>query len=204
MEIYEPSEGKKQMSPDSEKNTKKVSRNFSKRAVYSATGILIIILYWLFYAWQETLANMGDYRYFSYQLHEITHIGTFIFPILTLLWMFLHIRCMKQNRTWKNGLFFLSILFLLLCGQFGFLHQRSKLIAVSCIATVKEKPSDNCVVICCEEREIRLSTTPAVVNLLQTDGTEYCFLYDTYKDNREEGTLCTVVLNSSNNQENTD
>lgn len=173
-----------------------MDKTLKKETVYSVTGILIIILYWLFYAWQETLANMGDYRYFSYQVHEIASIGTIIFPILTLIWLFLHIRHRIKNRSWKNGLLFV-VVFLLFCGQAAFLHQHAKQISVSCIATVKEKPSDNCVIICSGEKEVKLFTIPAVVNLLQADGTEYCFLYDTYKDNSEEGTLCTVTTNIS-------
>ena len=181
----------------SEKIIKKVSQTLSKRAIYSAAGILIIILYWLFYTWMETLAKMGDYRYFNSRFYEVFPAGTLILPILTLLWLILHIRHMIKNKSWKNGLLLLATLFFLLCGQFRFLYHESKLISMSCIATVKEKTSDDCVVIRCGNDEIRLSASPSVVNLLQADGTEYCFLYDTYKDNPKDGTLCHVVTDFS-------
>jgi len=193
----ETSEAKTPLSSDSDKILKSVSKTLSKRAVYSAAGILSILLYWLLYTWMERLANIGDYRYMNSRFYEIFPVGTLIFPLLTLLWLGLHIRRMIKNKSWKNGLLLLATLVFLSLGQFSHLHQQSNLISVTGIATVKEKLSADCIVICCGDREVTLSASPSIVNLLQTNGTEYCFLYNTYKDNRTEGTLCNVITNSN-------
>lgn len=70
--------------PESENILKEVSLSISKKAVYTATGILAVVLYWLIYVWQERLSMLGDYRYFSYGFHEVYGIGILIFPIFTI------------------------------------------------------------------------------------------------------------------------
>lgn len=176
----------------SEKVLEEVTLNISKKAIYTATAIMGIVLYWLLYVWQERLAALGDYRYFAYWMHELYGIGYIVFPFLTLAWLIVHLWRMKKNNAWKKGLVLSLVLLVLTVGQFGFLYQNSQRLSVTCIATVKEVVDEYHVIIKCGEREVLLTTDPMVVSLFKTDGTVYMLGYETYQDNKDEGNLFAV------------
>lgn len=178
--------------PESENILKEVSLSISKKAVYTATGILAVVLYWLIYVWQERLSMLGDYRYFSYGFHEVYGIGILIFPTFTIGWLIIHAWKMKKNKTWKKGLLLFMVLLVLSIGQLGFLHRQSQRVTVTCLATVKEVVDEYHVVIQSGENEVLLMTDPMVVSLLKTDGTTYWLGYETYQDNLDEGNLFAV------------
>lgn len=178
--------------PDSEKVLEEITLSISKKTITAASTILVIILYWLVYVWQERLATLGDYRYFSYWMHEVYGIGYIVFPFLTLAWLIRHMWKMTKNKMWKKGIALFLALLVLTTGQFCFLYKNSQKSTVTCIATVKEVVDDYHVIIEFGEREILLTTDPIVVSLLETDGTVYMFGYETYQNNKDEGYLFAV------------
>ena len=177
---------------ESEKVLEEVTLNISKKAIYTATAIVGIVLYWLVYVWQDRLATLGDYRYFAYWMHELYGLGYIVFPFLTLAWLILHMWRMKKNKAWKKGLVLFLALLVSTMGQFGFLYQNSQRLSVTSIATVKEVVDEYHVRIQCGEHEVLLTADPMVVSLLETDGTVYMLGYETYKGNQDEGNLFAV------------
>lgn len=177
---------------DADKILKDVSLSISRKTIYTAIGIVGIILYWLIYIWQDSLATFGDYRYFSYTFHEMYTIGYLLVPIFTIAWLISALWRMKKNRTWKKDLGLLLMLLILFTGQFGFWYDQSQKISFDSIVTVKEIVDEYHVKIECGEKVVLLTVEPMVSALLKTDGTKYFIGYESYKDKPYEGKLFAV------------
>lgn len=163
--------------PSVEEVLKKTSYVLSKRAVYSALGVLAIIVYWVVYFWQEYWANMGDYRYFSYSFHEMYAIGLLVVPPAALIWflVLLH-RTRKQKRWRKNGALLLVLLLVVSFHTGYFLNQQGTW-STSGLYEVVEVPDDYHIVIQRGDGLMTLEVSPMVANLVKTDGTAYSMTF---------------------------
>lgn len=168
---------------------KKTSWNISKRAILAAAGVTAIVLYWLVYVWEEALADVGDYRFFSYRFHEIYGIGYLFVPLATVFWLVVLLLETKQTGAWRRNIAIMLILVLLTVGQFTFWYQQSQVVVVSCVSEVVEIPDNYHVVIETAKGNVTLETTPSVTKLLETDGTRYQFVYNYDKRDWNEGVL---------------
>lgn len=171
---------------------KEVTLSISRKAIYTAVGIMGIILYWLIYIWQDNLAMYGDYRYFSYQFHEMYTIGWILVPAFTIVWLIRHLRKMIKDNTWKKDLSLLLALCLLFTWQFGIWYDYSRRVSVTALVTVKEVVDDYHIIINAPKGEVLLTVEPMVAILFETDGTMYSLGYETYKDKPYEGKLFAV------------
>lgn len=167
----------------------KTSWNISKRAIMAAAGVTAIVLYWLVYLWQEALSDVGDYRYFSYGFHEVYGIGYLFVPILTVVWLIVLLSKAVRTGAWRRNGAMLLILGLLTVGQVTFWYQQSQTVSVTCVSEVVEIPDEYHVVIESWRGNVILDTTPAVTELLRTDGTKYVFTYKCAKRDWDEGVL---------------
>lgn len=168
---------------------KKATWSISKRAIGAAVGVVTIIVYWLVYFWEETLSDMGDYRYFSYEFHEIYSVGYFLVPLLTLGWLVWLLIRSRETCAWRRNCALLIVLGVLLLGQSSIWLQYGETTYVSCVSEVVEIPDQYHVVIETTKGYVTLETTPVVIKLLEMDGTRYHFAYHYYRDDWDSGTL---------------
>lgn len=175
--------------PKQETVLKQTAWHMHKRAIGSAVGVTAIVLYWLIYLWQDSLANAGDYRYFPYIFHEIYSTALLWIPLLTLLWLGKLFYKTVKKRAWRKNAVLLTVLAFLLAGQIGYFYNQSQLVDTTCWTEVVEIPDNYHVVIQNGERTVTLSTAPVITKLLRTDGTVYGFYYESKRDTPTKGQL---------------
>lgn len=175
--------------PSAEHVLRQTARRFGRRAALRAAGAAAIVLYWLVYLWQDALADVGNYRWFSYSFRELYTLGYLLVPLLTLAWLAaLVVRSLKR-RTWRKNGAMLAVLAVLLAAQAGYLVTQANLVHTTSWCRVVSVPDQYHIVIEGGEGQVTLDTTPLVANLIQTDGTIYGFSYDSRRDRPEEGRL---------------
>ena len=175
--------------PSDEEVLVKASLSFSRRAVYSALGVLAMVVFWLVFFWQERLADMGDYRYFSYRFHEMISIGIIIVPVAALVWLAaLLLKTWKQKSLRKNGALLLVLLLLVSFHTGYFIRQQGNW-STSGLYEVVEVPDAYHIVIQRGDGLMTLEVSPMVANLVKTDGTAYMITYEWNERNPHEGVL---------------
>lgn len=176
--------------PREEEVLKKTSLTLNRRAINSALGILGIIVYWLVYFWQENLAEIGDYQYFSYRAHEMYTIGLVVVPLVTFIWLLALLVKSKKQKAWRKHAAVLIILVLLMAGQIGFYVQQQGMWSTSTWTEIVEIPDDYHIVVKrWDGTLITLETSMQVTKLLQTDGTVYQISYKWNERNPDVGTV---------------
>lgn len=165
---------------------KKTAGQLNRRAVLAAAGVTAIILYWLVYFWQDALAMAGNYRYFSYSLHELYTAGYLLVPGVTALWL-LGVLVKGRGRS-----LLALVLAVLLVLQGWLWYDNGQREQVTCWTAVAEIPDEYHVVIHTGEGPVELDTTPLVTRLLKTDGTVYGFYYEARQNRPGEGQLCGI------------
>lgn len=178
--------------PGEEAVLKRTARTLRRRAAGSALGVTAIVLYWLVYFWQDSLASAGDYRYFPYAFHELWTIGTILVPVLTLLWLGILLLRTAKGHTWRRSAALLLVLAMLLAAQAGYLHRQSQLVQVTSWTEVEAIPDAYHVVIWGGSGAVTLATTPAVTALLEP-GAVYGFTYEQSLRTPDRGTLQAIV-----------
>lgn len=175
--------------PDSGAVLKKTSYVMSRRAVYSALGVLGMVAFWLVYFWQDSLADMGDYRYFSYRFHEMISIGIILVPLTALIWFLVLLgRCRKQKSWRKNGAMLL-ILLLLVAFHTGYFLRQQGTWSTSGLYEIQEVPDEYHIIIESHGGPMVLEVSPMVANLVKTDGTAYMLTFEWNERSPGKGVL---------------
>lgn len=176
--------------PSVEEVLKKTSYVLSKRAVYSALGVLAIIVYWVVYFWQEYWANMGDYRFFSWSFHEIYTVGMLIVPPATLIWLMVLLAKSIQHKIWRKNFAMLLVLMVLVVGQAGFFIDLDNTWSSYSWTQIVDIPDDHHIVIeRADGSRITLETSVQVANLVEEMGPVYQIGYEWNERNPDEGVL---------------
>ena len=171
---------------------KKTSWNISKKALFGAFGIMLIVLYWLVYFCQDYLADRGDYRYFSYSFHEVYGLGTILVPIVTVVWMISVIVIAIRKRSWKKYAAVFVMLLILTGWQGKILYSQSKIVHVTCATQVAEFFDETHIGIYNGEILVTLEVPPMLMNLLWGPSYEYWFYYEADEDNPYHGKLVNI------------
>lgn len=175
--------------PDSGEVLVKASLSFSRRAVYSALGVLAMVVFWLVFFWQERLAGVGDYRYFSYRFHEMFSIGIIIVPAVALIWLVvLLLKTWKQKSLRKNGAILLVLLLLVSFHTGYFLNQQGSW-STSGLYEVVEVPDAYHIIIQRGDGLMTLEVSPMVANLVKTDGSAYMLTFQWNERSPDRGVL---------------
>ena len=149
----------------------------SLQAVRAAAGIIVIILIWLGYLWQEGLAEQGNYRYFSYSFHEAYGVVLMATVSATWLWLAVVLWRSCRRRTWKRNWALLLVLGALIWGQITYFYH-AQVTNYSGVAQVVRIAADGYQVdIQAGEERKTLETVPLISNLLEMDGTLYLVNY---------------------------
>lgn len=168
---------------------KKTSYAISRRAVNSALGILAMVVFWLVYFWQERLADVGDYRYFSYRFHEMISIGIILVPLAALVWLLALLHRTRKQKTWRKNGALLLVLLLLVSFHTGYFIRQQGTWSTSGLYEIQEVPDEYHIVI--EHRDTRmvLEVSPMVANLVKTDGTAYMLTFEWNERSPNQGVL---------------
>lgn len=178
-----------ELPPDGEAVLKKTSYVLSRRAVYSALGILAMVVYWLVFFWQERLADVGDYRYFSYRFHEMITIGIIIVPAAALIWLLALLHRTRKQKNWRKNGALLLILLLLVAFHTGYFWHQQGSWSTSGLYEIQEVPDQYHIVIQRGDGLMTLAVSPMVANLVKTDGTAYMLTFEWNERSPGEGVL---------------
>lgn len=154
-----------------------------------------IILYWVIYFWQDALAQIGDYRYFSYSLYEIYTLGLILVPAATLIWLLVLLRTCSREKRWKGNMILLALLVVLTGWQIWAVGQETGgTSTMGFEKQVLEIPDDYHIVIESNGQRLVLETNPQVTALVKTDGTLYYMAYHQTSRDAKYGKLEYIAL----------
>ena len=182
---------------EGEQVLRRTSRYITGQAIRAAAGVTFIIVYWLVFFWEKFLADMGDYRYFSYSFHELISGGTIFVLLITAVWSGILLIQILKERSWrKNGLL-LGVLLLLLLFQAGYFHDRSQTVSTTSFEGRVTEITDSSHIVMIpdsrnESRTISLEVPPVVTPLLKMDGTTYTMTYEWRMTDPEHGHLLYI------------
>lgn len=172
---------------------KKTAWIINKKSMKFAIGITLIVIYWIIYLWQESLADVGDYRYFPYSFHEIIASAFLYVPAVTLIWLIIFIIKTAIKKTWKKNAVPALILAGLLIVQIGFFFNFTGGNSVITITQITEIPDEYHIVVEIDNNEYRtLETSPLVTSLVKTDGRLYLLSYEYKNFTPSKGKLSTI------------
>lgn len=175
--------------PSEEEILKKASLTLSRRAVNSALGILAIVVYWLVYFWQDGLAEIGDYRYFSYSFHEMYTIGLIVVPPAALIWFLVMLHKTRKQKAWKKNGALLLVLLLIVCFHTGYFWNQQNTWSTFGLYAIEAVPDDYHIIIQRADGPMVLDVPPMVANLVKTDGYAYNMTFTWNERSPEKGVL---------------
>ena len=175
----------------------KTSWAISKRAVGAAAGVTAIVLYWLIYFWQDHLAEWGDYRFFSYALHEIWSAGIVVVPFGALIWLGVLLwRCVR-HKTWRKNAVLLCVLAVIVVWQARWFLWAGDEWLTATHATIEFVDDEHILLKNEGEKQIILEVPPMVKGLLIENEVVYSVSYthrfNDYDDCKLEYIVATDV-----------
>ena len=177
---------------------KKTSWVISKRTVGAAAGVTAIVIYWLIYFWQDHLADWGDYRFFSYNFHEIwVGLGLMVVPPIAFIWLGVLLwRCVR-HRTWRKNAVLLCVLAVIVVWQTRWFLWAGDEWLTATHATIEFVDDEHILLKNEGEKQIILEVPPVVKGLLIENEVVYSISYthrfNDYDDCKLEYIVATDV-----------
>lgn len=166
----------------------------SKRIIILLFGLLL----WIFFIFQEEMANYGLYTLVNYSTHEIAVFIPYLGIILTTAWAIYLLICIVKKRSDKSDKVFVAVLSALVILQGAYLHNVSNTQTTSVLVTVEsiDEQQGEIVAVGVGQHDavgkIVLKTPMLASHMMKTDGQEYYITYEHYKNNPTKGTLHMV------------
>ena len=175
----------------------KTSWAIGKRAVGAAAGVTAIVIYWLIYFWLDHLADRGDYRFFSYALHEIWSAGIVVVPFGALIWLGVLLwRCVR-HKTWRKNAVLLCVLAVIVVWQARWFLWAGDEWLTATHATIEFVDDEHILLKNEGEKQIILEVPPMVKGLLIENEVVYSVSYthrfNDYDDCKLEYIVATDV-----------
>lgn len=188
-------EGQPAPAPDAAAVIKKTAREMTIRSMLSAAGVAAIIIYWVVYAWESSMADGGDFRYFSYSFHELwSGSMVLLVPFLTLAWLIVRFWMAKKQRAWRRSAPMLILLAALFAGQIWYLsswvQSSTTYSACTVLEVVDEYHIEVLMGIKHDGPVVTLEAAPSFVNLME-EGETYNISFR-HKGGLEDATLLYV------------
>ena len=167
----------------------------STRIIILLSGLCL----WIFYIFQEEMANYGIYTLVNYSLHEIASLIPYLSIVLTTAWAIYLLTCIAKKKLDQSDKFFAAVLFVLVILQGCYLHHVSNIYTTTILVTVESinERQGEIVAVAVDGydgagRKIVLKTPMLAYNLIETDGQIYYITYGHHKSNPTEGILYMV------------
>jgi len=168
-----------------------ITLRIRRRTLNCVIGVTAIILYWIVYIWQNNLADMGNYKFFSYRFHEMYCMGYAVIPAITALWFGWVLVDAIRKKAWRKNIAILIILASLMFLQIGLINFQSKSLYRTIWTELVDIPDEEHIVILYHDEEIILETDSRVTNLVKI-GEIYGFFYKCNDNFPGEGKLLRI------------
>lgn len=160
-------------------------------------ALLFGVCLWVFFIFQEEMANYGMYTLVTYSVHEIASFIPYLSIGLTAIWaIYLLIRLVKQ-KSQKSDKGFIAVLLALVILQGCYLHHQAGICTSTLLVTVESINEQQGEIVAVSVdgtgRRIVLKAPMLAYHLMETDGQTYCITYGHSKNNFTEGVLYMVA-----------
>lgn len=160
----------------------------SRRIIALLCGICL----WIFYIFQEEMANYGMYTVISYQMHEIASIIPILLMGATIGWfIYILYKMIKKKSDGADKVFIIILLGLVLL-QGSYVRQMSKQVTTTTLVVIERIDGENNrIIVQNEDLSLRVKLeSPMLVNdMLETDGQKYLVTYVWHEGKPNEGKL---------------
>ncbi len=163
----------------------------SRRIIALLSGACL----WIFFLFQEEMANYGLYTLVSYSLHEIAALIPYLSIVLTAAWAVYLLSCIVKKRSDRSDQLFAALLLVLVILQGCYLHHVSTIRTSTLPVTVEsiDEQKGEIVAVGVDGHKIVLKTPMLAYHMMKTDGQTYYITYGHHKDDPTKGTLYMVA-----------
>ena len=167
----------------------------SKRIIILLSGLCL----WVFYIFQEEMANYGIYTLVSYSLHEVASLIPILSVGITTAWAVYLLVCIVKKKSDQSDKIFVAVLLALVILQGCYLHHVSNIYTTTALVTVESINEQQGVIVAVgvdgytdAGHKIVLKAPILAYHMMETDGQTYYITYGHSKNNPTEGILYMV------------
>lgn len=167
----------------------------SKRIIVILSGLCL----WIFFIFQEEMANYGIYTLVSYSLHEAASLIPFLSIGLTAAWAAYLLICVVKKTSDRSDKIFAAVFLALVVLQGCYLHHVSNACtstAFVMVESINERQGEVVAVgvdgYADAGHRMVLKAPMLACHMLETNGQTYLITYGHHKNNPTEGTLYMV------------
>lgn len=162
-------------------------------------GILVMLLLWVFFIFQEEMAFYGIYSLINYSVHEISTIIPYLCMAVIFVWLIATIIRMIKKQADKNDKIFVVILIAFLVMHMGFFYNQIQTATTTTVVTVESVDLQKGTITVSNETEydnytIELDAPEFVINMVEVNNQKYIVTYQHKLENTNEGKLSTIKL----------
>lgn len=162
-------------------------------------GILVILLLWVFFIFQEEMAFYGIYSLVNYNVHEISTYIPYFCTAVIFIWIVVTIRRMIKKQSDKNDKIFVVVLIALLAMHMGFFYNLMQTSTTTTVVTVESVNLQKGTITVSNETEydnniIELDAPELVINMVEIKDQKYIVTYQHKSEDINEGKLSTIKL----------
>lgn len=168
----------------------------SKRIIILLSGLCL----WIFFLFQEELANYGIYTLVNYSLHEAASLIPFLSIVLTAVWAASLLIGIAKKRLDQSDKIFAAVLAALVILQGCYLHHASNTCTTTVFVTVEsiDEQQGEIVAVGVDGYagagcQIVLKAPMLAYHMMETDGQTYYITYGHHKNNPAKGILYMVA-----------
>lgn len=162
-------------------------------------GILVILLLWVFFIFEEEMAFYGIYSLVNYNVHEISAYIPYLCMAVIFVWTVVTIIRMIKKQSDKNDKIFVVVLIALLALHMGFFYNLTQTATTTTVVTVESVDLQKGIITASNETEednyiIELDAPELVINMVEIKDQKYIVTYQHKLENDNEGKLSAIKL----------
>lgn len=162
-------------------------------------GILVMLLLWVFFIFQEEMAFYGIYSLINYSVHEISTFIPYLCMAVIFVWLIATIIRMIKKQADKNDKIFVVVLIAFLVMHMGFFYNQIQNATTTSVVTVESVDLQKGTITVSNETEydnytIELDAPELVINMVEINDQKYIVTYQHKLENINEGKLSTIKL----------
>lgn len=162
-------------------------------------GILVMLLLWVFFIFQEEMAFYGIYSLINYSVHEISTFIPYLCMAVIFVWLIATIIRMIKKQADKNDKIFVVVLIAFLVIHMGFFYNQIQNATTTTVVIVESVDLQKGTITVSNETEydnytIELDAPELVINMVEINDQKYIVTYQHKLENINEGKLSTIKL----------